>query len=100
MERGDQDATLVELHQFDAYRSQHPDTGLWSSGHYHSIGFNIGAVGLASDGPLMAEVNAAIGDMLAKDELPALTRAAGLTYLPPREPNVSATITRARLNGD
>ena len=100
MERGGQDATLVELRQFDAYRSQHPDTGLSSSGHYHSIGFNIGAVGLASEGPLMAEVNAAISDMLAKDELPALARAAGLTYLPPREPNVAATITRAQLSGD
>ncbi len=100
IERGDQDATLVELHQFDAYRLQHPDTGLSSSGHYHSIGFNIGAVGLASEGPLMAEVDAAIDDMLAKDELPALARAAGLTYLPPREPNIAATITRAQLGRD
>ncbi len=100
MERGDGDATLVELHRFDAYRAQHPDTGLSSSGHYHSVGFNIGAVGLASDGPLMAEVNAAISDMLARDELPALARAAGLTFLPPREPNLSATITRAQLSGD
>lgn len=100
MERGDGDATLVELHRFDAYRAQRPDTRLSSSGHYHSIGFNIGAVGLASDGPLMAEVDAAIGDMLARDELPALARAVGLTFLPPREPNISATITRARLNGD
>lgn len=100
MERGDADATLVELHRFDAYRAQHPDTGLSSSGHYHSIGFNIGAVGLASDGPLMAEVDAAVGDVLARDELPALARAAGLTFVPPREPNLAAAITRARLSGD
>lgn len=100
MERGDRDATLVELHRFDAYRSRHPNTGLSSPGHYHSIGFNIGAIGLAREAPLMAEVDAAIGDMLAKDELPALARAAGLTYLSPREPNVTATITRAQLSGD
>jgi len=100
MERGDHDATLVELHRFDIYRAQNPSTRLTSSGHYHSIGFNIGAVGLASEAPLMAEVDAAISDMLAKGELPALARAAGLTYLPPRKPDVAATITHAELRGD
>lgn len=100
MERGDHDATLVELHRFDLYRAQHPGTRLTSSGHYHSIGFNIGGIALASEAPLVAEVDAAISDMLARDELPALARVAGLTYLPPREPNVSAPITNAKLRGD
>ena len=100
IERGDIDATLVELHRLDAYRAQHRDSKISSSGHYHSIGFNLGFIGLASDAPLVAAVNAVIGDMLAKQELPALAQAAGLTYLPPRLPDVLTTITRAQLRGD
>ena len=100
MEQGDYDATLVELHRLDAYRAQHQNSKLSSSGHYHSIGFNLGFVGLASEAPLIAEVSAAIGDMLAKQELPALAQATGLTYLPPRQPDVLTTISRAQLRGD
>lgn len=100
IERGDIDATLVELHRLDAYRAQHRDSKISSSGHYHSIGFNLGFIGLASAAPLVAEVNAVIGDMLTKQELPALAQATGLTYLPPRQPDVLTTITRAQLRGD
>ena len=100
MERGDYDAALVELHRLDAYRTQHPETRLSSSGHYHSIGFNIGFAALASEAPLIDEVNAAIGGMLATNELPALAQAAGLTYVTPREPDVLATISRQDLRGD
>ena len=100
MEQGDYDATLVELHRLDAYRAQRQDSKLSSSGHYHSIGFNIGFVGLASEAPLIAEVSAAIGEMLAKQELPALAQTTGLTYLPPRQPDVLTTISRAQLRGD
>ena len=100
MERGEYDATLVELHRLDTYLLQHPGSELSSSGHYHSVGFNVGIVGLASEAPLLTEVNAAISDMLSKQELPALAKAAGVTYLPPREPNVAAAITQAELHGD
>ena len=100
MEHGDYDATLVEVHQFDQYRAQHPETKLSSSGHYHSIGFNLGFVGLATEAPLMAQVDAAIQEMLAKNEMPALAEAAGLTYVPPRQPDVLATISRQDLQGD
>lgn len=100
LERGDYDATLVELHRLDAYRARHPESKVSSSGHYHSIGFNIGFVGLASEAPLMSEVNAAIDDMLAKSEMPALAKEAGLTYLPPRQPDVLAAISHEKLRGD
>lgn len=100
MEQGDYDATLVELHRFDAYRVRHPGTKLSSSDHYHSIGFNAGFVGLASEASLIEEVNAALGEMLTKGELPALAQAAGLTYVPPRQPDVPATISPAALRGD
>ena len=100
LEHGEQDATLVELHRLDAYVSQHPDTGLSSSGDYHSMGFNIGIIGLARDASLMAAVNAGIGDMLDKHEFQALAGTAGLIWLPPREPNVGAPISNSALRGD
>ncbi len=100
MEQGDYNATLVELHRFDEHRARHPDTELSSSGHFHSIGFNIGFVGLESDTPLIVEVNAAIGEMLAQNQFPAITQAAGLTYVPPRAPDILAAIPSAALRGD
>ena len=100
MERGEYDATLLELHRLDAYVALHPNTRLASSGHYHSVGFNIGIVSLARKASLMAEVNAAIGDMLDKHEFPPLAVAAGVTYLPPREPNVLNSISLEELRGD
>lgn len=100
LEQGEYDATLVELHRLDAHRAKHPDTKLASSGHYHSVGFNVGFVGLAQDEALIAGVNDAIGDMLAGDELQALAAQAGLTYLPPRSPDVLGPLTRTQLRGD
>jgi ABC-type amino acid transport substrate-binding protein len=100
MEQGEYDATLVDLHRLDAHYAHHQGSKLAWSGHYHSIGFNTGFVGLASEAPLVAELNVAIGEMLAKQELQALAQATGLTYLPPRQPDVLTTISRAQLRGD
>ncbi len=98
LEQGGFDATLVPLHRFDAYRAEHPETRLKLSGYYHRIGFNMGFVGLASEAALLGQVNAALGDMLAKDELPALARAAGMTYVPPRKPEVIESLSLANLH--
>jgi ABC-type amino acid transport substrate-binding protein len=97
LEQGQYDATLVELHRFDAYRATHPDSKLTPSGYYFPIGFNIGFVGLATDRGLIEQADRAIADMLENNELPALTRTAGVTYLPPRQPNVSPDVTLADL---
>src|SRR6202167_4941716 len=88
MESGDIDATLTELRRFDEYRDKHPDTKLKASGYFHKIGFNMGYVGLATDRPLIEAVNAAIADIVAKGELPAMAKSAGMTYVPPTEPDV------------
>jgi hypothetical protein len=49
---------------------------------------------------LMKQIDRAIADMLENNEFPALARAADMTYLPPRQPNVSrdVTITDLRRN--
>jgi ABC-type amino acid transport substrate-binding protein len=93
LEKAEYDATLVELRRFDAYRATHPGTKLTPSGYYFPIGFNIGFVGLSVDQDLIEQVDRAIKEMLEEDELPALARTAGVTYLPPRQPNVSPEVT-------
>jgi len=86
LERGDFDATLLDLRRLDAYRASHPDTRLAASGYYYPIGANRGYVGLASDPDLLVAVNKALTDLQNAGTIAELGRAAGLTYLPPREP--------------
>jgi ABC-type amino acid transport substrate-binding protein len=100
LEKGEYDATLVELRRFDAYRATHPGTKLTPSGYYFPAGFNIEFVGLSVDRDLIEQVDRVITAMLEEGELPVLARTAGVTYLPPRQPNVSpdVTITDLRRN--
>ena len=86
LERGEFDATLLDLRRFDAYRATHPDTKLAASGYYYPIGANRGYVALSSDAALLAAVNKALADLQAQGTIAELARNAGLTYLPPREP--------------
>jgi hypothetical protein len=75
------------------YRDKHPDTKLKATGYFHKIGFNMGYVGLATDRPLIEAVDAAIADIVAKRELPAMAKSAGMTYVPPTEPDVLEAIS-------
>ena len=100
IERGEYGATLVELNRFDAYVAEHPETKLSSSGHYHSLGHNVGFLGLASDAALISEVNLAIGEMLEGSDLQSLAAAVGLTYLPPRQPDTLPAISPMQLRVD
>ena len=88
LDRGDFDATLLDLRRFDAYRAAHPDTRLAASGYYYPVGANRGYVGLASDPDLLVAVNKALSDLQAAGTIAELGQAAGLTYLPPREPAI------------
>jgi ABC-type amino acid transport substrate-binding protein len=88
LDRGEFDATMLDLRRFDAYRAAHPDTNLAASGYYYPIGANRGYVGLASDPALIAEVNKALAALQARGAIAELAKSAGLTYLPPREPAV------------
>jgi ABC-type amino acid transport substrate-binding protein len=88
LDRGDYDATLLDLARFDAYRAVHPGTGLSPSGYYYPIGANRGYVMLASEPALLAAVNKGLTDLQAAGTIAELGRAAGLTYLPSREPAI------------
>jgi ABC-type amino acid transport substrate-binding protein len=86
LERGDLDATLVDLRRLDAYRAAHPDTKLTASGYFYPIGVNRGYVGLASNPALLAEVNKVLSALQADGTVARLAEAAGVSFLPPREP--------------
>lgn len=88
LQRGDHDATLIDLARFDAHRATHPDTGLTASGYYYPIGVNRGYVGLASNPALIEAVNTALGQLAAEGKIAEFGKQAGLTYLPPREPAI------------
>lgn len=88
LERGDNDATLIDLARFDAHRAAHPDTAITASGYYYPIGANRGYVGLGSDGALIEAVNKALTELAAEGKIAEFGKQAGLTYLPPREPAI------------
>ncbi|MGA2287346.1 substrate-binding periplasmic protein [Bradyrhizobium sp.] len=88
LDRGDLDAALLDLRRYDAYRAAHPDTRLALSGYFYPVGANRGYVGLAGDPGLLEAVNKALADLQAAGMIAELAQAAGLTYLPPREPAV------------
>jgi ABC-type amino acid transport substrate-binding protein len=88
LNRGDFDATLLDLRRFDAHRAAHPDSKLTGSGYYYPIGVNRGYVGLASDPALIVLVNKALSDLQATGTIADLAKTAGLTYLPPVEPAI------------
>ena len=88
LNRGDFDATLLDLRRFDAHRAAHPDSKLTASGYYYPIGVNRGYVGLAGDPALIVLVNKALSELQASGTIADLAKAAGLTYLPPVEPAI------------
>ncbi|HEY3677865.1 MAG TPA: transporter substrate-binding domain-containing protein, partial [Bradyrhizobium sp.] len=86
IEHGDLDATLLDMRRLDAYRAAHPDTKLVASGYFYPIGVNRGYVGLASDPALLTEVNKALSALQADGTVAKLAAAAGVSFLPAREP--------------
>ena len=92
LDRGEYDATLLDLGRFDAYRTLHPDSGISASGYYYPIGANRGFVALASEPTLLAAVNKALAELQAEGKIADFGTQAGLTYLPPREPAILGNI--------
>jgi ABC-type amino acid transport substrate-binding protein len=88
LERGDFDATLLDLRRFDAHRAARPDAKLTASAYNFPIGVNRGYVALVGDAALIAAVNKALADLQAAGTIADLAKAAGLTYLPPVEPAI------------
>ena len=98
LERDAFDATLLDLRRFDAHRAVHPGTRITASGYYYPIGANRGYVALAADKALLDAVNKVLSDLQSTGKLAELGKAAGLTYLPPREPAILGDVWLKILN--
>jgi ABC-type amino acid transport substrate-binding protein len=88
LDHGDLDATLLDARRFDAWRAAHPDTRIAASGYFYPIGVNRGYVGLAGDPALLAAVDRVLADLQNSGKTADFAQAAGLTFLPPREPAI------------
>ena len=100
LESGKIDAALVDQREFDAWRLAHPGTRVVPTTYWHSIGFNIGYVGLSTDAALIEQVNTVLAELLTQGKLDEIARASGMTYLPPRTPDVSPGVALSALSGD
>ncbi|WP_158258215.1 substrate-binding periplasmic protein [Rhodopila globiformis] len=97
---GEIDAAFVDMRAVDAWRLHNGTDGLALSGYAHSLGFNMGFVGLAGSATLIRQVDAALADLKAHDALAPMAQQAGLTYIPPRSPDVLPDVHLAALQGD
>jgi ABC-type amino acid transport substrate-binding protein len=100
LQDGKLDAAFIDLRAFDAWRLRHDSAGLRLSDYRHSIGFNMGFVGLASNRALVEQVDGVLADLAAHDALAPLAHAAGLTFLAPRIFGVQPNVPPAAVQGD
>jgi ABC-type amino acid transport substrate-binding protein len=100
LEAGAFEATLIELHRFEAYRARHPETRLRAAVYRHAIGFNMGFVTLEGSRALLAQVNRVLDALDAEGQFAACAQQVGLTYVAPQEPAILDRITSHMLDSD
>lgn len=100
LESGGIDAALVGQRELDAWRLAHPSTRVAGTGYTHSIGFNIGFVGLPTGGALIEQVDTILVDLVTDGSLTRLAQASSMTYLPPRPPDVFPGVVFSALRSD
>ena len=100
LQRGEHDATLIDLARFDAHRAAHPDTAITASGYYYPIGANRGYVGLASDGALIDAVNKALTGSPPRARSPNSASRPDSPIRHLASPRSSATSGRRSFSGD
>jgi ABC-type amino acid transport substrate-binding protein len=94
------DAAFVDMRAFDAWRLRNGADGLALSGYAHSLGFNMGFVGLTTSAALIQQVDAVLADLKAHDALAPIAEQNGLSYIPPRSPDVLPDVRLTALQGD
>ena len=100
LQDGELDAAVVDLRAFDAWQLGHGTSHLALSSYRHSLGFNMGFVGLASNKALIDRVDTVLADLQAQDAIAPLAAKAGLTFIPAANPPVRPDVRPTALNGD
>ncbi|MDE5447027.1 transporter substrate-binding domain-containing protein [Bradyrhizobium sp. CSA207] len=78
LDRGEFDATLVDLCRLDAYRAGHPEARLAPTGYYYPLGANRDYVSLTRE-PVLNDANRVPTDLQAAGAVAESGRAAGLS---------------------
>lgn len=99
LEEGAFDAILIELHRFDSYRRDQPETKLRLTRYRHALGFNMGFVGLESRRDLLDKVGKVLDSLAASGKLEVFAAAVGMTLVPPTTPAVLDRISPGHLFG-
>lgn len=99
LEAGAFDAILIELHRFDTYKRNRPDTELRLTSYRHVLGFNMGFAGLESRRDLLDKVNEVLDELAVSGKLDVFAAAVGMTLVPPTEPAVLDRISAGHLFG-
>lgn len=86
--RGEADVTLTEMHHFDMYKVQNPQTTLRASGLLVPVGFNLGFVTTERHADLLASVNKALDTLVSSGEADKIASDAKLTWTAPQAPDV------------
>jgi ABC-type amino acid transport substrate-binding protein len=100
LESGDIGAALVDQRALDAWRFAHPETRVMATGYQHSIGFNIGFVGLSGSDALIQAVDRILDSLLGDGGLRKLAQENGVTYRAPHKPDVSPGLDLSAVTGD
>lgn len=97
LEAGQTDASLVSLGRYDAWRLKHPASALRRTPYTHPLKINIGFVGLAENAELLASANSVIDAALRTGRLLEWAAAEGVSWLEPKEPQISAPVGLAEM---
>jgi ABC-type amino acid transport substrate-binding protein len=97
---GEIDAAFVDMRAFDVWRLRNGADGLALSGYAHSLGSNMGFVGLAANAALIHQVDAVLADLKAQNKIAPIAEQSGLSFVPPRTPDVLPDVRLAALQGD
>ena len=92
LEAGRIDATLVSLDRYDAWRLRHPTSALRRAAYLHPLRINIGFVALASSIALLDASQRVVARALADGQLQRWTTDAGVSWVPPTDPQVGLAI--------
>lgn len=92
LEAGQVDASLANLGRYDAWRLKHPSSMLRRTPYTHPLRINIGFVGLAESPELLASADSVIDGALRTGQLQEWAAQEGVSWLEPKEPQISGAI--------
>ncbi len=93
MEKGEFDAALISVSEFDFHKRQNRLTKLKLADYRHPLGFNIGMALLAKNSVLGKAIDVVTNALLAEYTIEKIARETGLHIAPPRKPYIQSALS-------